>query len=202
VSGRTWTHYLATQSARRARTLLRVALDHFDEPSGAGRSAIDVGCGSGADTRDLLRRGWRVLAIDREPAAIQMLVRAVPPEDRPRLRVLTADFTTVPLPSADLVYCGWSLPHCPPERFGPLWSRLRASVRPSGRLAGHFLGDRDSWTAHRRMSAVNDRELRNHLDGLDIEMLTEVERDGEAFGGSKHWHYFGVVVRKPPTRRG
>jgi len=35
--------------------------------------AVDLGCGEGRDTLELLRRGWRVLAIDAEIAGIERL---------------------------------------------------------------------------------------------------------------------------------
>ena len=39
------------------------------------------------------------------------------PDLTSRLTTLVADFTGLELPAADLVYCGWSLPHCPAPRF-------------------------------------------------------------------------------------
>jgi trans-aconitate methyltransferase len=43
---------------------------------GKGRDffAVDLGCGAGRDTAELLRRGWRVLAIDAEAEAIRRLL--------------------------------------------------------------------------------------------------------------------------------
>src|SRR6202011_472039 len=52
------------------RTLLK-ALERFGE--GDGRAAVDLGCGDGRDAIELLRQGWRVLAIDAEPAAMERL---------------------------------------------------------------------------------------------------------------------------------
>ena len=41
--------------------------------AGAGRMAIDLGCGDGTDTLALLDRGWSVLAVDIEPAGLALL---------------------------------------------------------------------------------------------------------------------------------
>ena len=97
----------------------------------------------GADTAELLRRGWTVLAADCQPAAIALAEHNVPDHHRPRLRTLAADFTTLTLPAADLIYCGWSLPHCPATRFPSTWRAIRAALRPQGRIAAHLLGHRE-----------------------------------------------------------
>jgi SAM-dependent methyltransferase len=94
--------------------------------------AVDLGCGDGADTAELLCRGWTVLAVDRQLAAIALAEHNVPDHDRPRLRTLAADFTALALPAADLIYCGWSLPHCPATRFPGTWHAIRAALRPRG----------------------------------------------------------------------
>ncbi|AZE49679.1 SAM-dependent methyltransferase [Pseudomonas chlororaphis] len=45
------------------------ALDLVDNQTGI-RQAVDLGCGAGNETRQLVQAGWQVLAIDREPEAI------------------------------------------------------------------------------------------------------------------------------------
>ncbi|MGQ9869558.1 hypothetical protein [Leptodesmis sp.] len=40
----------------------------------SSRVAVDLGCGDGRDTVELLRRDWQVLAIDGEPQAIARLL--------------------------------------------------------------------------------------------------------------------------------
>ena len=56
--------------------LVTKVLDLF--PSGQGSAAtplhaIDLGCGAGSDTIEILKHGWNVLAIDAESAAIKYL---------------------------------------------------------------------------------------------------------------------------------
>ena len=38
--------------------------------------AIDLGCGDGRDVVEILRRGWRVVAVDAEPEALRQLAGA------------------------------------------------------------------------------------------------------------------------------
>jgi SAM-dependent methyltransferase len=198
--GGEWAGYFAAQSGRRPRTLLRQALDRFGAADDGARLAIDLGSGAGADTLELLRRGWRVLAIDREPAAIEHLVQHTPDRYRRRLRARVVDFTTADLPPAELIHCGWSLPHCPAEDFPPVWSRLRSALRADGRVVGQLLGNRDDWAAGPLSTAVDTRQLLDLLAGLVIEACKEVEFDGDSFDGPKHWHFFEVIARQPGCR--
>jgi trans-aconitate methyltransferase len=65
-----WTRYYAVTAERPAWATVRRAIELFaDEPQAHVRLAVDLGCGAGRDTRELLSAGWRVLAIDREDAA-------------------------------------------------------------------------------------------------------------------------------------
>src|SRR6185312_5008202 len=66
-----WQDYYERTAGRPPRRTLLAALAGF--PSAPGRVAVDLGCGDGRDTVELLRRGWSVLAIDAEPAAIARL---------------------------------------------------------------------------------------------------------------------------------
>lgn len=54
---------------RATSPLLRRALGEECLPKGNGH-AIDLGCGGGIETALLLKSGWKVLAIDKEPNAI------------------------------------------------------------------------------------------------------------------------------------
>src|SRR6185312_10891899 len=67
-----WREYYERTAGQPPRQTLLAALDRCSAAA-QGRSAVDLGCGDGRDTIELLRRGWRVLAIDAEPAAIALL---------------------------------------------------------------------------------------------------------------------------------
>ena len=70
LNSRTWTRYYAAAGEAPRQTLLQ-ALDSLRGSDGPPATAVDLGCGTGRDTLELLRRGWRVLAIDAEGAAIE-----------------------------------------------------------------------------------------------------------------------------------
>ena len=185
-----------------ARETLLFALDRFEvEPRDDGRArfAVDLGCGTGRDTAELLRRGWRVLAIDAEAEAIARLRDrddlGAPADER--LETLIARFAEARWPAADLVNSSFALPFCPPEHFDDVWRRIVESLGPGGRFSGQLFGERDGWAGARDMSFQTRGEAEALLSEFDLERFDEVEEDGKtAIGNPKHWHVFHVVARK------
>ena len=182
---------------------LVLALDRFEAEGRTSEDAlfgVDLGCGTGRDTAEMLRRGWRVLAIDAEREAIERLERRpdLGPEERTRLQTQVARFEEASWPRVDLINAGFSLPFTPPEYFETVWSRIVDSLRPSGRFSGHLFGDRDGWAAERDMSFHTREDAERLVRGFELERFDEVENDGELVTGKpKHWHVFHLVARKP-----
>ena len=207
-----WTTYYDAAGGEPRETLL-IALDRHERDPGAPKAepfAVDLGCGTGRDTAELLRRGWRVLAIDSEPAGIDRLVRSVEEsgEAAHRLETQVARFEDASWPAADLVNSSFALPFCPPDQFGEVWGRIVASLKPGGRFCGQLFGDRDVWASPSRTSARDwgsppgmsfhsREEVLSLLGDLDVEHLDEVDEDGTtAVGDPKHWHLFHIVARR------
>jgi tellurite methyltransferase len=191
-----WAAYYDATAGRPPRRTLLAALGAFP-PGAASRFAVDLGCGEGRDTVELLRRGWQVLALDAEPAALERL-RARPdlPSGAP-LETRCARFEDADWPSADLVNASFALPICPPERFPGLWRRLVASLRPGGRFAGQLYGDRDDWAGRPDMTILTRAAAERLLANLAVELFEEEESDAVTpRGDRKHWHIFHIVARK------
>lgn len=198
----TWSDYYRKTGSRPPRPTLLFALDRFDgEPSSAPRLAIDLGCGAGRDTVEILRRGWTVLAIDAQPDAIALLTeRAADLETGPaRLTTRVQSFADpdLTLPPADLINASFTLPSCPPDRFPALWATIAGTLRAGGRFSGQLYGDRDSWAGKRAGMTFHTRdEIDAMLAQYDVEMLEEEETDSVTpRGEAKHWHIFHLVVR-------
>lgn len=194
-----WTEYYEAAGDEPRDTLLE-ALRRFDEEERRERFAVDLGCGTGRDTFELLRRGWRVLALDGTAEAIERLRSRPGPSarQRDRLETLVVSFEEADWPAADLVNSSFALPFCAPGAFPALWRRIEHSLLPGGRFSGHLFGDRDGWSGEDDMTFLTRNEVDALLAGFEVELLDELEEDGStATGRPKHWHLFHVVARRP-----
>jgi tellurite methyltransferase len=195
-----WLGYYRWTAGRPPRELLLRALDHvaWERKGRRRRTAIELGCGAGNDTLELLRRGWSVLAIDREPAAVKFVAQRVPPRHRGAITLLAAPMEDLSLPRADLVYASFSLPFCDPKKFGALWNEIRRALAPGGHFAGQLFGNRDEWYGKRPLSFHSARQVRALAAGYRVELFREIEEKGRSYEGPKDWHYFEVILVKRP----
>jgi tellurite methyltransferase len=194
--GRNWAEYYATTADRPPRRTLLDALARFDDTP-ALRFAVDLGCGDGRDVIEMLRRGWSVLGIDAEPAAIARLEARSDLPAQPSLTTLCQRFEDAAWPMADLVVSSFALPLCPPERFPALWRRIVGSLKPNGRFSGQLYGDRDSWVGRPGITHLDRASVEALLRDLDVELFEEEETDAVTPRGKpKHWHIFHIIARR------
>ena len=195
-----WSTYYHQVDGRPPHETVVQALAVFERERPPDPFAIDLGCGAGRDTLALLQAGWRVLAIDAQPEAIERLLSSTPLITRSRLQTMIARFEELaPLPSADLVNASFSLPFCHPNHFDTLWANITQAVRGNGRFAGQFLGENDSWASDPDKTIHTKTQVLARLQPFEIEFFAERDEDGiTATGNAKHWHVFFVVARKRP----
>jgi len=185
-------YYDATAKRPPRKTLL-AALDRFAAPG----LAVDLGCGDGRDVIEMLRRGWRVVAIDAQAEAVARLVARPDLPAGAKLETMVARFETARWPACDLVNSSFALPLCPPETFPALWQRIVGSLVPGGRFAGQLYGERDSWVGNPGITHMSRAAAERLLAELDTELFEEEERDSiTPRGKPKHWHIFHVVARR------
>jgi SAM-dependent methyltransferase len=73
-----WDDFVRSSRLRPPRELLRRTLGAFlieGRPPGV---AVDLGCGSGPDAAELLRRGWTVHAVDTNAEGLRLLSEGLP----------------------------------------------------------------------------------------------------------------------------
>ena len=104
------------------------ALDAF-RPAG---SVLELACGRGAWTSQLLRHATDVTAVDASP---EMLAIAAARAGRQQVRFIQADlFAWEPDRRYDVVFFGFWLSHVPPARFESFWALVADCLKPQGRV--------------------------------------------------------------------
>jgi SAM-dependent methyltransferase len=195
-----WLDYYAVTVDRPAWSTTIDAADRFaaeDGPEAPARLAVDLGCGAGRDSRELLRRGWRVLAVDREAAAIDAVAAATPAADRDRLEGVVSDLASFGVPPCDLVIASVSLQCLAPADYEAVFGRITAALRSGGRFAGLLYGDRDESANDPEYTCPSPDAIRRYLAGFDVESWFEREEDGKmALGDPHHIHLIEVVARR------
>ena len=186
-----WSPYVTRTNHHAPRAVHTAAVTAFDAP---GR-ALDLGFGAGNETMDLLDRGWRVTAMDVTGEAVDNLRERA--AGREGLTVVQGDLAEVELPEADYVLAVFSLFFFEQDRFPALWDRVRAAVAPGGRIAGHLLGERDSWRERDWINTHTEDAARALLDGFEVEHFEVTDEDGDAMSGPKHWHLYEFIARRP-----
>jgi SAM-dependent methyltransferase len=107
---------------------LVAALDSF-RPTGR---VLELACGLGVWTAQLLRHATSVTAVDASPEMLAIASARVSDE---RVRFIPADlFTWAPDRRYDVVFFGFWLSHVPPERFESFWSLVSDCLQAGGRV--------------------------------------------------------------------
>lgn len=122
--GQNWVTYYEAVAGRPPRETLLKALAAYDAEllPNRPRLAVDLGCGDGRDTVELLRRGWQVMAIDGEQKAFDRLLNR-PDIQRDRLQTQLMRFEVLTLPAnVDLINASFCLPFVP-RQISPSFGR-------------------------------------------------------------------------------
>jgi 2-polyprenyl-3-methyl-5-hydroxy-6-metoxy-1,4-benzoquinol methylase len=131
------------------------ALDAF-RPAG---SVLELACGPGVWTRQLLRHAADVTAVD---ASREMLAVGATRVGSERVRFIQADlFSWEPDSRYDVVFFGFWLSHVPPERFEDFWSMVAGCLKPQGRV---FFADDDYRTPEELVEGPSSPVIRRQLD--------------------------------------
>jgi SAM-dependent methyltransferase len=108
---------------------LRDALDGF-EPRGR---ILEIACGTGAWTEQLLLYSDQITALDAAPEMIAAARRRL--REAPNVHFEQANvFDWVPEEKFDLVFFANWLSHVPPERFASFWHLVKQALVPGGRF--------------------------------------------------------------------
>jgi tellurite methyltransferase len=188
-----WAEFIEGTRGRPAMPFLGLALDFVNRPPGL---AVELGAGSGVETRALLQLGWRVHAIDGDPHSAAVLAEEAGALGD-RLTTEIGYFGDVEIPVADFVFAQFSLPFAG-DRLDEVMGHVGEALGPGSVFGGHFFGPNDDWAGEDDVRAV-DRPWIDHTFGgwsmLDIEEFDDDSPYGLE-GAMKHWHWFFVRARR------
>lgn len=168
-------------------------------------SVLELACGQGLWTRQLLDHATDVTAVDASPEMIAIASARV---GERRVRFVLADlFRWRPDRQYDVVFFGFWLSHVPPERFAPFWSLVSTCLKPDGRV---FFVDDGYRTADELIEGERSSTIRRRLtDGTAYRIVkvphrpADLERKLERIGWHVEVHstagpfYWGAGSRAP-----
>ena len=128
---------------------------------------LELACGTGACTRDIVRHAASVTAVDGSPRMIERNREAV---KSPKVTYVVADiFDWRPERTFDaVVFSAW-LSHVPPGKFDDFWRMVRSCLAPGGRVC--FIDEDDR-------AATNEKDM-SEIDGVPVAPRTL--SDGRSF---------------------
>ena len=158
-----------------AQRATRAALDAF-APTG---DVLELACGPGTWTAELLRYATSLTALDGSPEMLRLAKAKVGGR---RVRFVQADiFNWRPARAYDAVFFGFWLSHVPLERFEPFWSLVGECLKADGRVL--FIDD-------------NFRVPEELVEGEDSEVIRRQLTDGTTFRAVKVPHTPGELQRR------
>jgi demethylmenaquinone methyltransferase/2-methoxy-6-polyprenyl-1,4-benzoquinol methylase len=135
---------------------LDAALDAF-RPTG---EVLELACGPGGWTQQLLRYADRITAVDSSPEMLALAASRIKHDQR--VRFVQADlFSWGPDSAYDVVFFGFWISHVPLERFDAFWSMVAECLRPNGRV---FFIDDAYTTPDERIEREAPSTIRRRLE--------------------------------------
>ncbi len=159
--------------------------------------AIELGCGAGSDTRYLIKKGWNVLAIDREDVEARISKR-LNTEELKNFRFQKQKFENIKLEKSNLIVANYSLPFCQKDKFKELWNKIKTSISNKGYFIGNFFGVKDEWNAGNfQIIFFTKEQVLELFTDFEIICFKEIEKDMlTGLGKMKHCHIFNVIAKK------
>jgi 2-polyprenyl-3-methyl-5-hydroxy-6-metoxy-1,4-benzoquinol methylase len=144
---------------------LTTALDAF-RPAG---EVLELACGTGLWTAQLVRYATHVTAVDASPEMLAVASSRVGGE---RVRFVRADiFDWQPDGRYDVVFFGFWLSHVPLERFRSFWDLVAECLKPRGRV---FFVDDGYRTADELVEGQTSSTIRRRLNDGTAHRIVKV----------------------------
>ena len=175
------------------KALKQIEADGTSGQSGA-RLAVDLGCGTGKDSVELLRRNWKVLAIDYSQTGVDTLLqRPEASQYKDNLETRVASFSDTSWSGATLVAAMLSLPYGPAESFDAVWQAIRASLLPGGYFVGQLFGP-NHYKGMNHIVRRSRSEVDAMLEGMEVIHLEELSLEQTHEGETVYYNYFEIIA--------
>lgn len=158
-------------------------------------TALDLGCGSGADTKEIARQGALVKAID-----INSDVKKYFDENDKNIKLIVRPFQKFEFGKYDLIYAKSSIVFLKKEDFYKIIEKIKNALNHGGIFAVRFWGKHDSNNKGTKNNSVylNINEIKEMFsEDFEILEINEIEKDSmNAYGKMKHWHFLDTIIRR------
>lgn len=173
-------------------------------------TAIDLGCGAGRDTLELLKKGFKVYAIDSNQKALDRLESHAPQDAKlnKKIDIRNSSFAGLDLMKmtnnapVQLLNASWSLPYAN-ANFDHAMTEVKKMLEKGGVFAGQFFGENDDlkheMSDTRLMKKQEMEQLFPESQYKRILWESKEYDDKRVDGSTKHWHVWHVVVEKLQT---
>jgi SAM-dependent methyltransferase len=193
-----WSEYYANhQNHKPTHTLLKGIKCFNDRKLSLRKKSIDIGCGQGTDTAELLRQGWDVIAVDRESEAEEIIIDRHSKFHGKELTIIVQEMENIIIPKVSLVNASFSLPFCNPNKFSNLWEEITTKLSIGGIFCGQLFGLEDSWASNKNMTFHHRKSLDALFKKFRIHFLHEENSVSKTSSGEeKNWHLFDLIAVK------
>ena len=144
------------------------------------KTAIDLGCGAGRDTKFLVQNNIIVTAIDRVDVT-KFLYKDLTEEEKARLNFVQAKFSEIDLPKTDLIISYEALPFCDREALVKLLDKINDSLNENGYFLCNFFGKNDSWFGNDKIQFYEKEEIEDLFVSMGYDVISGPELETDEF---------------------
>jgi len=157
-------------------------------------TALDIGAGSLRNTKFLLEKGFRVTAIDTDPA----LAKYAKEVEGDLLTTSVCDVANFNFSSTyDIILAVNTLSFLAPPDFYTVLEKIKNNLSDEGVLCVTLFGNEDEWSGNEEMTFLSRSEAEECVRDLHTLVFIEEKSEGATIEGeAKFWHIFRIIAQK------